>query len=194
MGFEFNINYPVVIKNVLPTQKFLQLYDGIFFDWVLLNGADPNDSDDKYTWGKKIEDELSLTNIDVATFIKLKIQKVLKTDIRLVKIHVNGQTSNQLTKFHVDYYDSDFWTFVLFTSPEWNSNWGGEFILQNPVNKSYKYVPYIPNTGCLLPSNWMHVGTSPNGFTDKLRTTIAFSYCSSKNYYLYKKKYDTIDI
>lgn len=186
----YNINYPVVLKNVLPVDKILNIYREIEYDWVLKNGSDKYDLHSKVTWGKIIEDELTLSNIDASIHINLKIQKILKTKLKLCKIHVNGQTANQLTNFHIDFDYSDFWTFILFTSPEWNTRWGGEFVTVNPVTKEYKYVPYIPNTGCLIPSNWLHVGNSPNGFTDKLRTSIAFSYCPSEKYNLYKTKYD----
>lgn len=186
----YNINYPVVLKNVLPTDKIYNIYKEIEYDWVLKNGSDSNNYYDKVTWGKTIDDELSISNIEASTYINLKIQKILKTKLRLCKIHINGQTSNQLTNFHIDFDYSDIWTFVLFTSLEWNTSWGGEFVVLNPVTKEYKYIPYVPNTGCLIPSNWLHVGNSPNGFTDKLRTSIAFSYCMFSRYNSYKTKYN----
>ncbi len=187
---QYNVNYPVILKNVLPVKKLINIYKEIEYDWVLKNGSDSSNINDKVTWGKTIDDEITLTNIDASIEINFKIQKILKTRLRLAKIHINGQTSNQLTNFHIDFDDSDFWTFILFTSLEWNTTWGGEFIVINPNTNEHKYVPYIPNTGCLIPSNWIHVGNSPNGFTDKLRTTIAFSYCPTVKYNSYRKKYN----
>jgi len=44
----------------------------------------------------------------------------------------------------------NIWTFVLFTSPYWNTNWGGEFVISNKDNKDFDYVRYFPNNGVLF--------------------------------------------
>ena len=80
------------------------------------------------------------------------------------------------------------WTFVLFTEENWNTQWGGEFVTQDPVSKEYKYVSYIPNNGTLVPSNWLHYGKSPNSYTDQLRTSVAFSYTSIQSFEYMKEK------
>jgi hypothetical protein len=64
----------------------------------------------------------------------------------------------------------------LFTELEWDTQWGGEFVCQHPDTKEYFYTPYIPNTGVLIPSWWQHCGHPPFPCTDKIRTTVAFSY------------------
>ena len=81
--------------------------------------------------------------------------------------------------FHKDFLQPWVWTFVLFTNLEWNQEWGGEFVCYNTNTNKYNHVPYIPNRGVLVPSNWDHYGSSPNALTDNLRTTIGFSYVLS---------------
>ena len=70
-----------------------------------------------------------------------------------------------------------FFTVIVFTEKNWNTQWGGEFVFFDKEIKEYKYTTYIPNRGVLIPANYEHFGASPNVCTDKLRTSIAFSYC-----------------
>ena len=100
------------------------------------------------------------------------------------KMSETKKTNNfgQTQKFHIDFQTNDVWTFVLFTEENWNTQWGGEFVCFDGINKEYKYTPYVPNTGALIPSNWEHYGASPNECTGNLRTTMAFSYTSLQSY------------
>ena len=117
-------------------------------------------------------------HFECSSYLKLKIKKFLKRDIKLVRIYANGQTPFQSNEFHIDFDEDDIWTFVLFTTPFWNTNWGGELIIRNEQIKNYSYIPYFPNRRVLLPCNWSHRAEAPNAFTDGLRTSLAFSYCS----------------
>jgi len=182
------INYPLVIENVLPVKKFITLSDELEKGWALSNFSDNiKYSNYKNFWGM-LEKENDILLIDSGIDIKLKIQKFLKKNIRLIRCHINGQTFGQSGKFHVDYYEDNIWTFILFCCKYWETNWGGEFVCYNPIEKNYKYVPYIPNTGCLIPSNWQHYGSSPNDQTSSLRVSIGFSYCDELIYDEMKSK------
>ena len=167
--------------DVLPTNNFIALSDELFSGWSLINYSyNPNHStgdSNRASWGFEHEHD-RIAFYDAAIHIKLKIQKYIRNPIQLCKIHVNGQTANQVAPFHTD-FPSWAWTFILFTNLEWNTSWGGEFVCYNPNTKKYNYVPYIPNRGVLVPSNWDHYGSSPNALTDNLRTTIGFSYVLS---------------
>ena len=67
--------------------------------------------------------------------------------------------------------------FIYFNQPHWDQEWGGEFVCQTPDDE-YHHTPYIPNTGALIPSNWLHKGQPPNTLIgNEIRTTIAFSFC-----------------
>lgn len=183
------LNYPLIIENVLPIKKFIALSDELENGWALTNFSDNIIySNYKNFWGM-VQKEQDLLLIDCGIDIKLKIQRFLKTNLRLIRCHINGQTFGQSGKFHADFPEDNTWTFVLFCCKEWNTNWGGEFVCCNPLEKKYMYVPYIPNTGCLIPSNWPHYGSSPNDQTDVLRVSVGFSYCEESNYSAMKSKH-----
>ena len=94
-----------------------------------------------------------------------------------MKIHLNAQQAGQSTEFHKDYYDDNHYTCVLFSSPSWDTQWGGEFVVcDHDDNNRYTLVPYIPNTAALIKASYDHYGNCPNSFATKIRTTIAFSY------------------
>ena len=175
-------SFPIIVKNVLPEELLVQLYKEFFNSWCLTNSSysyNNTGEGENLFWSTSEKNSLHL--FDASIIVKLKILKYLKKDIRLVRIMTNGQTRGQVSRFHPDYYPNCYYTFILFSSLEWNSNWGGEFVCLNPNTKEYKYVPYIPNTGCLIPSNWEHMGSSPNSSTDKMRQSIAFSFCLTEN-------------
>ena len=184
---EFPIHYD---GEVLPLPCFFGIDDELHYgEWALCNSSYSFDSrppvmwvgpeqsrvtyKDNLCWGMRWEHDKQQF-LQAATIIKMKIQKHIKKDIRLCKIHVNGQTFGQIPTFHKDFIQDWVWTFVLFTNMEWNKEWGGEFICTK--DDKYYHYPYVPNRGVLIPSNWEHRGASPNNSTDKLRTTIGFSY------------------
>lgn len=168
------IDYPVIIHDVLPKDYYFLLNDQLVSNWNLNNSSYDTG---RLSWCIDYHLTSDLPFIACASFIKLKIQKILKRDLKLCKIHVNGQTSNQTSEFHKDFIDENVWTFILFCKYQWDISWGGEFVCFDEKNNQYKYCPFVPNTGCLIPSNWDHYGSCPNLSTDKLRVTTAFSYC-----------------
>lgn len=171
-----SMNAPIIIDNVLPLSTMKSAYQ--YFDpsdlgvWTFNNRS--YGKNDPVSWQHPMRDDLIF--FECASIIKLKMMRHLKRDLKLCKIHVNGQTAGQNTIFHKDYREDSIWTFIYFNQLSWNQSWGGEFVSQSP-NGEYHYVPYVSNTGCFIPSNWEHRGASPNHMTDKLRTTIAFSFC-----------------
>lgn len=171
------MNFPIIIDNILPPRIFLTLLDDIQSDWTYGQQAKKNDHAPKF-WNK--EETNKLLYFECASYVKLRIQKVLKQDIKLIRIHLNAQTSFQSSEFHTDFDDDDFWTVVVFTSSFWNTNWSGELIVRDETINNYKYIPYFPNRGVLFPSNWAHRAEAPNTLTNELRTSIAFSYCPLK--------------
>ena len=177
------IEYPIIIKNVLPDSKFYSLRDEFdHIGWKLDNRSYPTaQSGDKVSWMLN-EPNNTLMMFECALIIKLKIQKYLKEDLVLIKIHSNGSTSAQTQKFHRDFDPPNIWTFILFTEEKWNTQWGGEFVSFDPINSTYKYTPYMPNSGALIPSKWEHYGAAPNECTGNLRTTMAFSYASTQTF------------
>lgn len=180
-----NFNYPIVLKDVFSSQKFFQLRDEFKYGkWQLNNYSDPKHdekSEERVFWTMENIWE-NITIYECASIIKLKIQKYLQQNLFFIRAHSNGSTFGQSSRFHIDYESDDIWTFILFTEKNWNTQWGGEFVVYNPIEEEYNYTSYIPNSGALIPSNWQHYAMSPNERTDKLRTTIAFSYCSTESF------------
>jgi len=176
------MNEPIVIDTVLTKDEFEGLWQ--YFDrtspavsslatWTLNNAS--YGKGDPVSWQHPLRTDLMFTKC--ATTIRLKMMKHLRRDIRLCKIHANGQTAGQNTLFHKDYPLDDVWTFIFFNQKEWSLEWGGEFVSQRPDGKTF-YTPYIPNTGVFIPSNWDHKGHSPNTLIGNgYRTTVAFSFC-----------------
>ena len=169
------MNYPIVINDVLPVKLFNTLIEDFESNWSFGVQSKENPNAPKF-WYR--EETNTLLHFECSSYIKLKIKKSLKRDIRLIRIYGNGQTPFQSNEFHIDFEEDDFWTFVLFTTPFWNTNWSGELIIRNEQIKNYSYIPYFPNRGVLFPSNWAHRAEAPNAFTNSLRTSLAFSYCS----------------
>ena len=171
------LEYPIVLKDVLPKVNFISLWEEIEENWSLINQSI---KDGPIFWGKKYNTDL--TSIYASSIIKLKVQRVLKRRLNLIRIQHNAQTQFQETNFHTDADAEKVWTFVLFTSIQWNTTWGGEFVLLNEKKKDFDYIRYYPNNGVLFPSNWEHKGNSPNSPCQILRTTVAFQFCDSLIY------------
>jgi len=112
--------------------------------------------------------------------MSLRVRKYLKRKLKIVKIHVNGQTMGQMSNFHQDSCWDDVWTCVLFTSPSWNTNHGGEFTTYDPIQERYKSVSYIPNTAALFPANWDHRGAPPLIPDAGMRTSLAVTFCAAE--------------
>ena len=176
------MNKPHVIRNVLSQEERISLWD--YFDrrsqsmnslatWTFNNAS--YGQGDPVSWQHPLRTDLIFTKC--ATTVRLKIMKFLRRDIKLCKIHANGQTAGQNTMFHKDWEEHNVWTFIYFNQPHWDQEWGGEFVCQTPDDE-YHHTPYVPNTGALIPSNWLHKGQPPNTLIgNEIRTTIAFSFC-----------------
>jgi hypothetical protein len=184
------MSYPFIIKNVLSDKTFFTLNDQFKLGWKLTNVSNPEELNSKYNTNQRLAWTLVSPNdliiFECASIIKLKIQKHLKRNVKFIRSHVNGHTFGQCGNFHIDYHQDYVWTFIFFCSPVWDINWGGEFVCFDPLNNEYKYVPYIPNTGCLIPANWQHFGSSPNEKTDRLRVSIGFSFCLAEKFDSFK--------
>ena len=167
---------PIVIKNVLDGDLFCHMHEIMhkYMKWKL-NNRSYSGENHRISFGMNPRND-ELIFFQAATIIKLKLLKYIRHKIQLIKIHYNGQVSGQLTEFHTDFNEELSWTFILFTEREWNTHWGGEFVSQHPETEEYFYTPYIPNSGVLVPAYWEHCGNPPLPSTDKMRTTVAFSY------------------
>jgi len=167
-----------IIKECLPINDFHALYDfldpEIPNDWILSNKI-VKGPDARVSWCHDRKQYRTLPFLNAAVTIKYKVQKILRRPLVLTRIHSNGQTTGQLCGFHQDSQIPDTkWTVVLFTSPDWSPEWSGEFMCY--TEGEYRYAPYIPNTAVLIKAEDDHNANTPNGYTDLMRTTVAFTY------------------
>jgi len=169
------MTYPIVIKNALPVEKFIGLHDYLQEEGWHHGNVDRGYPGAPVSWSQT--DTNSLTLIENGSYLLYTVKKIIKKSIRLVKVHVNGQTVSQLSNLHIDTELPNVWTLVLFTRRDWDTNFGGEFTLYDPYYTEYKSVSYIPNTAVLFPSNWQHRGACPLVPEAGLRTSVAFLYC-----------------
>ena len=171
----------VILKDVLPADKFLRLHKDLQEGWVFGNNS--NDTDTYESWSKTYDNVSDpLIYMDIATYIDYKVRRLVKSKLYFYRAHINGQTSDQPSLMHTDHTADGFYTAVLFTRPDWDTNWGGDFVCYNPIKERYEYAPYIPNTAVVIPSTWEHKGSNPNNTTHELRTSVAFMYCDDPKY------------
>lgn len=181
--------FPLVIEDAIPNGMFYDLYDEIdpkkMNNWVLRNvsytDGRKTSVDEHVSW--KMHDNTSRIPLyNAGIHLKYKISKEFyKTtgrmmDLTLCRVYSNGQTSSQATSFHTDYDNPCYYTAILFSEIDWDSNWGGEFTALCPETNHYHIFPYIPNNAIVIPGCWEHKGNAPQNNTDRMRTTIAFSY------------------
>lgn len=121
---------------------------------------------------KGLGDNLALIN--VAEILKLKAQKYVKKRLVLTRIQTNSQFFGQEATFHRDGGD-DEWTFLVFVCPFWNTEWGGEFVIQTN-SETYEYVSYMPNKGVLFRADFFHKGTAPNRLSMFRRCSVAATF------------------
>lgn len=162
----------ISFEGVLPVKKYWQLIDEFnqIYNPFIFNKNEyyQNPVESKFypLWGsmqkpggkESVGDNLALINI--AEILKYAAQKELKRKLSLTRVNTNLQLFGQEATFHVD-GDSDSWTFLVFVCQAWNTEWGGEFVVQTSAS-DYSYVPFMPNRGVLFNANLPHKGSSPN--------------------------------
>ena len=114
------------------------------------------------------------TFIKIGSKLKYKVSKLLHRNVELIRINTNIQFFGQESSFHKD-GDDGSWTLVLFCNFNWNSTWGGEFVVRNLEN-DYFYVAFIPNNGVLIPGWLDHTGMAPNRLSNQPRISLAFTF------------------
>ena len=188
--------FPYIIKDALPKELFFDTFNAMDpskIGWTHNNtaGYEHTKKYDSLSW-QIVDHQRNLTFIKVGSYIKYKVEQAYTrinkkwVDFHLVKIHTNGQTSDQAGAFHTDYDNPYTLTAVLFTQAKWDAHWGGGFEVLDPHDHTYKHVAYMPNTLVIIPSCWEHRGMAPQPLTDQMRMTLALCYTNHDNkpYYL----------
>jgi len=167
-----NVEMPKTFPNVLTSELFKRVKDDVESNgWIFKNRS--YDGDTILSWTQKRNDRSII--LEAGNYIKGVIEKYLDDKFTLMRIHFNGQTYGQNGKSHQDYYIPGIVTFILYVNEDWEYEWGGETYVIDDKNK-LTINPVIPNSGILIPAFWYHWGNAPT-VTNKLRITIAFSYC-----------------
>jgi len=167
------MDFPVIIPDVLPVDVFYNLQEDIKY---LCYEAQSRDNTPIF-WGIDADTCKNTPSLDLVTsYVTLKITRHSNYHVQYKLRKVNGATANMAgSTFHPDVIDESSLSFVLYTAPHWDTQWGGETVIQKP-DGSYFYSPYVPNYGVLFPSHWEHYGASPNAHCPNLRTSIGFVY------------------
>ncbi len=177
--------FPHTFNNALPEKMFVGLYDcidprknGYTLNNRTFGEYNPNDT---VSWSISNNERNEIVLVNAATYLQYKLNNHyhkftgVRADFKLCRVFTNGQTSNQATAFHTDAREPFTYTIVLFSELNWNVSYGGEFVCRDPDGR-YHYTTYIPNNAVVIPASWEHRGTPPNRLTERLRTSIAFTY------------------
>ena len=160
----------IKISDVLPIELFWEIQDDLEY-WKNSNYSMEGTCS---FLGRSGADELVFNKAQ--GIIKLKMQKYIEHHLMPVRIHLNAAFPNQKASvFHTDFDETNMLTFILYTTPVWNTQWGGETVVKLPEG-GYQYIEYVPNNGSFFPSHWEHYGASPNAHCESMRTSVAFTY------------------
>ena len=185
------------IDGVFTNNEFLEIYDEFLNPYSRIKAKrEFSTSKSKPYWfslhkGASSEHGLGdhLKFISYGYRIQYFIKKLLRPnfDFQLMRINTNIQYQYQDSAFHRDGYYSVVdgvevpkwtWTFLLFASRDWNTEWGGEFICSTNVPGKYQNISFIPNRCVLFNGHRDHRGSSPNCFSEMPRESIAWTFSS----------------
>ena len=168
--------FPVISSNVIPHWLFLSLQDDLE-NMSLTRNSYPGDP---LFWTVDYTNQATINMVQ--SYVKHQLRRYFPHHVRCVSVNVNGATANQPSgRFHVDFLGPDYGpdvkaiSAVLYTSSDWNTQWGGETVIKTP-DGTYSYSTYIPNNVVYFPSQWEHYGAAPNDSCPILRTSIGFTF------------------
>ena len=182
MKIKQSLDELIVLKNILSAKEFYQIQDEFFYNQWDFNKKEPmqnaaypiRGSLRKPKYGNNIGDNITFLNI--GSRLKLHAQKILRKKLELKRVNTNIQFFGQNSYFHVDSsIKNPAWSVIVFCNKSWDANWGGEFVIKTDED-DYSYVPYIPNTGVLIPAWLEHQGLPPNRLCNLPRLSVAFTY------------------
>ena len=108
--------------------------------------------------------------------VKWKLRRITgHYRLKLDQININGQSFGQDGWVHHDRPDDRHLGLLLFASPTWDRDWGGEFVVYDIFDRP-TYVNNIPNRAVLFPPNVDHRGVAPSRKSTALRVTMVFFF------------------
>lgn len=172
-----------VIDSVFNQEHFCLIQEKLAQNKWGLHFSDENNQRYKLLWQMILDDDSFFTD----TLFNCIKQHIGQNYI-LERVYANGQTCNQNGVPHVDHYQPDRYTFLLYANPEWDILWDGATIFidrkwdtckQEWITNSLETVSYIPkpNRGLLFPSNQVHFANGPTRDFYGVRHTVAWKLC-----------------
>lgn len=158
------------IDNAIQVKKFLTLSEEVSLEMGYGHSSN-NSADQSLLFGTT--DPHRILFYEAASILKLKFQKVIKKDLILVKLRVNGTSGGQEADWHTDTTVKGVWTAVLYTSATWDPMNGGSTIIYNPEQKDYISSVYLPNRAIMFPAYWEHGITTSSVRKNGFRTSLA---------------------
>ena len=173
------MDYPITIDNALPLHKFNNIRSHLEDGWKLSGGS--NSQEEVPFWTNHHTVGTDLVYWDAGLYLKLILQKKLRVALEMKRFKGNLATAAmEGSSFHRDVGTPDHITAIVYGSPNWNVQWGGETVAFDGEN--YHYGTFIPNNCYVFPSHWEHYGAAPNVRALKPRITFAFMYKVCYNY------------
>ena len=152
--------------NVLSHEEHLQCYNYLMESegWAYTGfSVDIN----RRFWTYKLDNNVFFSN-----YFKQIIEQTTKKKFNLLRVYANGQTFGQCGSIHIDDNDPSCYTFLYYSNPIWEKDWGGSTFFysgDDQVSNSF-----LPNSGILFQSCIPHIGMEPSSLFKDLRITIAF--------------------
>ncbi len=91
--------FPYVIEDSIPEDMFWRVYEFMHWQegWILNNKAYDECC---LSFSKNLRWYSSPEFIEVADYLKLKVQRVVKSNLTIERVLCNGQVTNQSSMFH----------------------------------------------------------------------------------------------
>ena len=106
------------------------------------------------------------------------INKTVDGKYTALRCYCNGMPYGSDTDFHIDDYQPDTRTALLYANKEWKQEWGGKTVFG--FDNRYHYVEAIPNSLIIFPSNIYHRAEPVTRHYTGLRKTVAWKLIKDK--------------
>lgn len=176
-----------VFKDVLQQEDFDEVQKYLLRSEWGLNTSSDNYQTNKIFWGMSGLERFEFFSVTVFDQIK----KLVGNNFELDNILANAQSMGQDGSPHYDNNDPRYYTFILYSNPEWDYQWGGQTVFfdryvkentdeQVTLSDETKVIYPIPNTAAFFPANIYHYGISPSRDFYGMRYSLAFRIYKTK--------------
>jgi hypothetical protein len=167
-----------IIDDFCDKRELDQFYKEYCFNgkiqWRYDNGVEPSPVD-SFATSLSIEE---LLNIPFILDTKNKVDSLVEPfNNSLARVFINGQPSGYDGVIHTDSFLGSL-TALLFVNPQWETWWGGEFLLYNEEGTELLNGSTLkPNRLVIFSSHLKHRGLGPiHTINGVMRASLAFQY------------------